>query len=127
MLLLTDIYEMTLQLGNFKCKLFRLSHWRSEGCGFDSRLGLRNIFLSLLLSLSSKQFTFKITKLQVISYIYIVYYICVTVLTAVCYTHIYTHTIVSRQSNLQNTKIYLHFSQTPRCNSDVVVTPSLLL
>ena len=21
--------------------------WRSEGCGFDSRLGLRNIFLSL--------------------------------------------------------------------------------
>ena len=31
-----------------------------EGCGFDSRLGLRNIFLSLRLSLSSKQFTFKL-------------------------------------------------------------------
>ena len=39
------------------------SHRRSEGCGFDSRLGLGNI-------LSSKQFTFKLTKVQVISYIY---------------------------------------------------------
>ena len=31
---------------------------RSEGCRFDSRMGLRNIFLSLRLKLSSKQFTF---------------------------------------------------------------------
>ena len=30
---------------------------RSEGRGFDFHLGLRNIFLSLRLSLSSKQFT----------------------------------------------------------------------
>ena len=27
--------------------MVRASHRRSEGCGFDSRLGLRNIFLSL--------------------------------------------------------------------------------
>ena len=27
--------------------MVRASHWTSEGCGFDSRLGLRNIFLSL--------------------------------------------------------------------------------
>ena len=27
--------------------MVRASHQRSEGCGFDSRLGLRNIFLSL--------------------------------------------------------------------------------
>ena len=29
------------------CSIVRASHRRSEGCGFDSRLGLRNIFLSL--------------------------------------------------------------------------------
>ena len=27
--------------------MVRASHWRSDGCGFDPRLGLRNIFLSL--------------------------------------------------------------------------------
>ena len=32
--------------------MVRASHRRSEGCGFDSRLGLRNIFLSLRLRLS---------------------------------------------------------------------------
>ena len=55
------MYEDDLQLGKLKenCLLFKLycklrkmflvraSHRRSEGCGFDSRLGLRNIFLSL--------------------------------------------------------------------------------
>ena len=39
--------------------MVRASHRRSEGCEFDSRLELRKIFLSLRLSLSSKQFTFK--------------------------------------------------------------------
>ena len=63
------MYEDDLQLGKLKesCLLLKLyhklnvsepsivagtsmvraSHQRSEGCGFDSRLGLRNIFLSL--------------------------------------------------------------------------------
>ena len=40
--------------------MVRASHRRSEGCGFDSRVGLRNIFLSLRLSLSSKQLTFNL-------------------------------------------------------------------
>ena len=39
--------------------MVRASHRRSEGRGFDSRLELRNIFLSLRSSLSSKQFTFR--------------------------------------------------------------------
>ena len=37
--------------------MIRASHWRSEGCRFDSCPGLRNIFLILWLSLSNKQFT----------------------------------------------------------------------
>ena len=36
--------------------MVRASHRRSKGCGFDSYLGLRNMFLSWRLSLSSKQF-----------------------------------------------------------------------
>ena len=41
-----------LQLGKLKenfflLKLTRVSHRISEGCGFDSHLGLRNIFLSM--------------------------------------------------------------------------------
>ena len=40
--------------------MVRASHRRSEGCGFDPRLGLRNISLSLRQSLSSKwYYTFK--------------------------------------------------------------------
>ena len=40
------------------------SHRRSEGCGFGSRLGLGNIFLTLQLSFSRKQFTFKRDRTQ---------------------------------------------------------------
>ena len=37
--------------------MVRVSHQRSEGCGFDSRLGLRNVYLGLL---AAKKFSFNL-------------------------------------------------------------------
>ena len=36
--------HLSLSLGS---SLVRVSHWSSEGCGFDPRLGLRNHFLRM--------------------------------------------------------------------------------
>ena len=57
--------------------MVRASHRRLEGRGFDSRLGLRNIFLSL----SSKQFSFNLPSCKSSSYIYKhMYMYCIKVL-----------------------------------------------
>ena len=48
------------------------SQWRSEGCWFDSRLRLRNIFLSLRPILSSKQFTKVIYYFNAAHYLYLI-------------------------------------------------------
>ena len=42
--------------------MVRASHRRSEGCGFDSRLGAQKHFSGFAISLSSKQFTIIIVK-----------------------------------------------------------------
>ena len=39
-----DISQLSLCHLSLGSSMVRASHWRSEGCGFDSRLGLRNIF-----------------------------------------------------------------------------------
>ena len=39
-----DISQSSLCHLNLGSSMVRASHRRSEGCGFDSRLGLRNIF-----------------------------------------------------------------------------------